>query len=174
MTKPHVLSRIALATITAATLTGAVATSASAAPASDLTAEQQATIKALNTPAKVQRQAESSGASVTPAATYGARLSLYRGSVLMWARDTMTWYYTGSSMVSSYLGQEAGYIFPNVSQAKGTARYYASSWTHAQVGRYTIGAGVLTPWGAATVYAQDYSTDWHVYGNGAGNGRWNN
>jgi hypothetical protein len=149
------------------------ATAADTAPA--LSPEQQTTIDQLNTPYTVARRAATISKFASPsAAVYGARLTLYRGSALMWARDTMNWYYTGSTVSSSSLLQEAGYIFPNTSQAKGVTRYYASTSQHAWRGNYTIGAGIVTPWGAVTVYSQDYSTDWHVYGTGAGTGQWNN
>jgi len=180
MKRYSMLTRLASATIATIALFGLRIPSASAAPdiPPGLSPDQQAAVKALNTSATVSSKAtvtkvSAAASNIAPMSVYSNRAVLYRGSALMWARDTMTWYYTGSSMSSSYLGQEAGYIFPNVSQAKGTSEYYSSSWEHAWSGRYTIGAGVVTPWGAVTVYAQDYSTSWQVYGNGAWSGRWN-
>jgi len=176
MRRASVLTISSVAMSVALTVLG-VTTTASASAAPELSAEQKAVIAQLNTPYTVAKAASK---VVTPAATssaasvYSARLQLYRGSVLMWARDTMNWYYTGSSLTSSSLQQEAGFVFPNTSQAKGVNRYYASSTQHSWRGNYTIGAGVVTPWGAVTVYSQDYSTNWNVYGNGAGNGSWNN
>lgn len=112
-------------------------------------------------------------ATAATAATRSKRLTLYRGSFLMWARDTMNWSYNGTKVTSSSLSQEAGYVFPNVSKKKGVKRYEATSKTHKWRGNYTIGAGIVTPWGDVRVYGADYSTDWKVQHNGAGSGRWN-
>ncbi|MEO5610265.1 MAG: hypothetical protein ABIQ61_11360 [Ornithinibacter sp.] len=146
---------------------------ASSPSGDQLSPDQRSTINNLNTPATVSSLGSSKpkGSSATPASS--KRLSLYRGSFLMWARDTATWYYDYSRVNSSTLWQEAGYVFPNTSQAKGTSRYYTATTKHSWRGRYTIGAGTTTPWGSVNLYAADYSTDWQPYRNGAGTGQWN-
>lgn len=137
-----------------------------------LSSEQKATIAELNTPYTVTRAAPQIVHSASAGVQKG-RLELHRGGALMWARDAMDWYYTGSSIISSSLQQEAGFVFPNTSKAKGVKRYYASKTQHDWRGNYTIGAGVVTKWGAVRLYSEDYSTDWQVYKDGAGRGVWN-
>lgn len=90
------------------------------------------------------------------------KTSLFRGSPLMWAEDTITFHYSSCArkIYSSSLLQRAGYIFPNIAKAKGTTRYYAAKAKHRWHGRYTIGAGVATPWGDVTVYSIDIRSDW--------------
>lgn len=154
----------------------------------ELSPEQRAAIKAFTTPQTVSVKANpalvlaNAGKSQPIATTkslpktksYTGRLSLYRGSALMWARDTAIWYYTGSRMVSSSVQQQAGYIFPNTAEAKGTSKTYSSSSRHEWESNYTVGAGVVTPWGAARIYSVDSSSHWNLYYNGSGRGWWNN
>ncbi len=166
--------RVKAAALAASTGLLFMPTAMAEAPSGDgLSADQQAAIATLDTPTTVGVVAgvKPKGNQAAPAAS--ARLQLYRGSFLMWARDTMTWYYDWSRVNSSNLQQEAGYVFPNTSVAKGVTRYYTSTNEHSWRGKYTIGAGTVTPWGSVNIYSADYSTDWHVYRNGAGNGRWN-
>ena len=138
-----------------------------------LNEDQRAAVAQLETPTTVSTPATTASGLADTAATRSKRLTLYRGSFLMWARDTMNWSYNGTKVASSSLSQEAGYVFPNVSKKKGVKRYEATSKTHKWRGNYTIGAGIVTPWGDVKVYGADYSTDWKVQHNGAGSGRWN-
>jgi len=134
-----------------------------------LSEEQRATIAELNTPASI------SGEATATAGKYvsSKRISLYRGSALMWARDNVEWFYTSTAVTSSSAWQERGQIFPNISRARGISRTYATSAEHRWRGNYTIGAGVPTPWGDVVAYTSDYSTTMIVRRGGGYSGYWN-
>ncbi|WP_424216519.1 hypothetical protein ACN20G_30775 (plasmid) [Streptomyces sp. BI20] len=91
-----------------------------------------------------------------------------RGSVLMWTHDTVYFGFNGSRVTSSSGWQKKGYIFPNIAKNGSIKRYYASTSTHKWRASNTIGAGVNTPWGAATIYEKDYTH----YFSGSKNGAW--
>lgn len=179
---PFIRLATASALVGTAALVGAGAAQAAepvpSAVAAHLSEAQLATLENLNTPVSV------SGAHVTPkgtastaaCGTYSKSATLYRGSFLMWAEDRLRFSHSTCSgtVTSSSLSQRAGYVFPNISKAKGTTRYYATSTLHRFEGRYEIGAGVVTPWGDVRVYGADYSTDWQARGSGAYSGYWEN
>ncbi|WTD05028.1 hypothetical protein OH717_21850 [Streptomyces albidoflavus] len=90
-------------------------------------------------------------------ATKYKRATFKRGSALMWTRDTIYFGHNGSKVTSSKGWQEKGYIFPNIAKNGGISRYYAAKGSHKWRAKNTIGAGVVTPWGAVTVYKQDFT-----------------
>jgi hypothetical protein len=144
-----------------------------------LSPEQRATIAELHTPVTVARSAsvtsKAPGVSLaikTDANLKVGHLEMYRGSVLMWGRDSITWSYDGTDVKDSSLHQEAGYIVPNNAEAKGTERYRATSKDHTWNGKYKFGAGVPSPWGNVNAWSGDFTTEWHVHENGAGDGHW--
>ena len=97
----------------------------------------------------------------TPATVIGRRQTFTRGGALAWSSDTFEWYWTGSSMTSSKAWQADGYIFPNTVTLKGVKRTLATASQHLWRGTASIGAGVVTPWGAVNVYTTtitDYFT----------------
>jgi hypothetical protein len=89
---------------------------------------------------------------VTPAALVGKRQTFTRGSALAWSSDTFEWYWNGSAMSSSTAYQADGYIFPNTVTLLGVKRTLAVASEHLWHGTASIGAGVVTPWGAVNVY----------------------
>jgi hypothetical protein len=78
--------------------------------------------------------------------------STHIGTTLMWTEDTYRWCYTTAKVTSSWLQQSAGYIFPNIAKNRGASRYSTANAHHKWRAQHTIGAGVVTPWGDATVY----------------------
>ena len=78
--------------------------------------------------------------------------SIYRGSFLMWARESVEFGYDGSKVTWSSGHQSSGAIFPNTVSENGTTRILANNKEHHWRGSYTVGAGVPTPWGNANVY----------------------
>jgi hypothetical protein len=88
----------------------------------------------------------------TPAALVGKRQTFTRGSALAWSSDTFEWYWNGSAMSSSTAYQADGYIFPNTVTLLGVHRTLAVASEHLWHGTASIGAGVVTPWGAVNVY----------------------
>ncbi|MDO5533970.1 MAG: hypothetical protein Q4F65_04890 [Propionibacteriaceae bacterium] len=142
-----------------------------------LSQAQLDTLENLNTPARVSGGAASTGqVSGAACGTRSKSATLYRGSFLMWAEDRLRFSHSTCTgkVTSSSLSQRAGYVFPNISKARGTSRYSATSTLHRWEGRYEIGAGVVTPWGDVRVYGADYSTDWQAKGSGSYSGRWEN
>ena len=89
---------------------------------------------------------------VTPAALVGKRQTFTRGSALAWSSDTFEWYWNGATMSSSTAYQADGYIFPNTVTLLGVKRTLAAASEHLWHGTASIGAGVVTPWGAVNVY----------------------
>ncbi|MFG2332274.1 hypothetical protein ACGFMM_21930 [Streptomyces sp. NPDC048604] len=132
----------------------------------ELTPEQQAALTAepagdADTDLVVEPTGPSSvvGADGTVAyyaATNCKSPSYYRGSALMWTRDYVRFCYTGGAVTSSSGWQTKGYIFPNVAKNSGISRYYNTASTHKWRAKNTIGAGIVTPWGSATVYEIDF------------------
>jgi hypothetical protein len=88
----------------------------------------------------------------TPAALVGKRQTFTRGSALAWSSDTFEWYWNGAAMSSSTAYQADGYIFPNTVTLLGVKRTLAVASEHLWHGTASIGAGVVTPWGAVNVY----------------------
>ncbi|MFC9395225.1 hypothetical protein ACFTWS_18995 [Streptomyces sp. NPDC057027] len=143
-----------------------VPTDPPAATWEDLSPEQQSSLQ--NTPAPDADQdldVEPTGPSSVIgadgqvayyASTYCKTPSYYRGSSLMWTRDYVRFCYTGGAVTSSSGWQTRGYIFPNVAKNAGISRYYATSSTHKYQAKNTIGAGIVTPWGAVTLYEKDF------------------
>jgi len=96
-----------------------------------------------------------------PASVIGKRQTFTRGGALAWSSDTFEWYWSGSSMTSSTAWQASGYVFPNTVTLKGVKRTLASASEHLWRGTASIGAGVVTPWGAVNIYTTtitDYFT----------------
>ena len=89
---------------------------------------------------------------VTPAALAGKRQTFTRGSALAWSSDTFEWYWNGAAMSSSTAYQADGYVFPNTVTLLGVKRTLAVASEHLWHGTASIGAGVVTPWGAVNVY----------------------
>lgn len=152
-----------VAVVVAGVLGGPAANAASAPDADDLTPQQEQAISAWEqgasgvvkdtAPAKPQA---SSG--TTAAAASGTRtLRLYRGSWAMWGQETVQFGFSGTRVTWSSAWQDSGWVFPNNVTEGGTTRYYTSSATHQWRGRYTVGAGVPTPWGNVNVYSD---TSW--------------
>ncbi|WHS50282.1 hypothetical protein QM007_10265 [Rothia sp. SD9660Na] len=110
----------------------------------------------------------------SPASGQYTRVSFYRGSYLLWARETVEFRWSNNRVTWSNGYQQSGAIFPNTITEKGTSRVYTSSWNHTWNGRYTVGAGVPTPWGNANVYHTTSVITTNVYGNGGHSGNWNN
>jgi hypothetical protein len=87
-----------------------------------------------------------------PAVLVGKRTTFTRGSSLAWSSDTFEWYWNGGSITSSTAFQSDGYIFPNTVTLLGVKRTLAIPTQHNWRGTASIGAGVVTPWGAVDVY----------------------
>ena len=97
----------------------------------------------------------------TSAAIVGKRQTFTRGGALAWSSDTFEWYWNGPNMTSSKAWQASGYVFPNTITLKGVKRTLAAASEHLWRGTASIGAGVVTPWGAVNVYTTtttDYFT----------------
>ena len=88
----------------------------------------------------------------TPAALVGKRQTFTRGGALAWSSDTFEWYWNGGAMSSSSAYQADGYVFPNTVTLLGVKRTLAVASQHLWHGTASIGAGVVTPWGAVNVY----------------------
>jgi hypothetical protein len=88
----------------------------------------------------------------TPAALVGKRQTFTRGSAVAWSSDTFEWYWNGATMSSSTAYQADGYVFPNTVTLLGVKRTLAVASEHLWHGTASIGAGVVTPWGAVNVY----------------------
>ena len=107
-------------------------------------------------------------------ASGGWIISSYRGSFLMWAEETVEFYYSGSRVTWSDAYQKSGWIFPNNVTNNGTSKIYTSSWNQRWRGSYTVGAGIPTPWGNANVYNSTSVITTNVYGDGTYNMVWDN
>ena len=164
---PRILGRPALAVasgVLGLVLTAALAGPASAAPPPTtpppaLTAF--ATQTSIGAASPAGPAAGVSSQLVKPAALVGKRQTFTRGSTLAWSSDTFEWYWNGGTMSSSSAWQNAGYVFPNTVTLRGVKRSLATSTTHLWHGTASIGAGVVTPWGAVDVYTTtitDYFT----------------
>jgi hypothetical protein len=160
--KTGLLIGAALLVLGVLSATGAQA-STGGADTGDLTAQQEQAIAAWeNTGANVTRDAPAraplvgAGKVTAAAATAGTRtLKLYRGSWLMWAQESVQFGYAsdGRTVTWSSAWQDSGWVFPNSVKEGGTQRFYTSSTLHSWRGKYTVGAGVPTPWGNANVYS---------------------
>jgi hypothetical protein len=127
----------------------AVAPPPTTPPPAAVAFETQTSIGAATSPAA------SSGLGthfVTPAALAGKRQTFTRGSSLAWSSDTFEWYWNGAAMSSSTAYQADGYVFPNTVTLLGVKRTLAVASEHLWHGTASIGAGVVTPWGAVNVY----------------------
>lgn len=100
------------------------------------------------------------------------RISSYRGSFLMWARENVEFTYANGHVTWSSGYQESGAVFPNNVENNGTSLAYASSAEHRWRGSYTVGAGVPTPWGKANVYSATSTISTTVRGNGSWTSQW--
>jgi hypothetical protein len=138
-------------------LTAVLAAPASAAPPPTtpppaLTAFASQTSIGAAAPARPAATASVSSQLVKAAALAGKRQTFTRGSTLAWSSDTFEWYWNGGTMSSSTAWQAEGYVFPNTVTLLGVKRTLATSTTHLWHGTASIGAGVVTPWGAVNVY----------------------
>jgi hypothetical protein len=129
----------------------------------DLSAEQQQAIAAWEGGAEgVTRDSPRPKATISQkglvATSSGTRtLRLYRGSWAMWGQESAQFGFSDNRITWSDAWQDSGWVFPcNVTEG-GTYRYYTSSSTHQWRGKYTVGSGVPTPWGAVNVYSD---TSW--------------
>lgn len=119
-------------------------------------------------PAKSVGAAAGVSPSLVKAATLvGKRTTFTRGSALAWSSDTFEWYWSGAAISSSTAWQADGYIFPNNVTLQGVRRTLAIPSQHNWRGTATIGAGVVTPWGAVDVY-QTTITDYFSLTPGGG------
>ena len=103
--------------------------------------------------------------SISASADTG-RAVYYRGSVLMWTRDSVDFIYSGGKVISSSGYQEEGWIFPNIARNKGITRYEESSGCHKWRAHNSAAAGVPTPWGDISVYSFDFVHRLVVNGDG--------
>ncbi|MBN9195049.1 MAG: hypothetical protein J0I44_03085 [Microbacterium sp.] len=103
------------------------------------------------------RSASKASAATVAAASSGGThtMRLYRGSWLMWAQESVQYGYSGDGRTVNWSSawQDSGWVFPNSVKEGGTQRFYKSSTLHSWRGKYTVGAGVPTPWGNANVYS---------------------
>ncbi len=82
----------------------------------------------------------------------GSRITEYRGGTLLWTENILEWYWSSSKITSSNGSQSVGYVFPNTAKANGLTKTYSSASLQNWRGKETVGAGVVTPWGAIDVY----------------------
>jgi hypothetical protein len=101
------------------------------------------------------------------AALVGKRITFTRGGTLAWSSDTFEWYWSGNSISSSTAWQAKGYVFPNTVTLQGVKRTLAIPTQHNWRGTATIGAGVVTPWGAVDVF-ETTMTDYFALTPGGG------
>ncbi|GMA40106.1 hypothetical protein [Mobilicoccus caccae] len=161
--------------LTAATLLLPVgAASAAEQPVDDLrtvpglTAEQKAAVEAVEKGSGVAvGLAPKTLPGMESAVTGSRRATYYRGSFLMWARDSVDFGYNGRSVTWTSAYQQAGSVFPNIARNLGIRKYYDTSFNDKFRAANRIGAGVVTPWGDVTVYTSDYIHRLSVSGNGA-------
>ena len=150
------------AIITIGILTGS-ATSAAADDytVDDLSAQQRQAIASWDTTAtNVSRDTPKKASVSRAASTSGVKtIRLYRGSWLMWGQESVEFGYSSNGTTVTYSSgyQDSGWIIPNNVTEGGTSRYYKTSTLHQWRGKYTVGAGVPTPWGNANVYS---ATSW--------------
>lgn len=146
--------------------TPALADSNSDGTPSWLTSQQRAALTQVGPAIDVSDAKKASDASTAKAKakckTKSMADKLYRGSIFMWVEDSFAFHYSSckKKVTSSSLSQRAGYIFPNIAKAKGTRKYYSSAAKHKWHGFYSIGAGMVTPWGDVSVYSIDVTSDW--------------
>src|SRR5699024_9725172 len=98
--------------------------------------------------------------------------SLYRGSFLMWAAERVEFGFNGTSVTYSSGYQNSGAIFPNNVTRHGPERIGTVGNTHSWRSKYTVGAGVPTPWGNANVYNATSAARTDVDGNGGWSAWW--
>jgi hypothetical protein len=147
-------------TVTGIALAAAIAGPASAAPppTTPPPATQPAALSAFENQTSIGASTAPSVSSAagthfaTPAALVGKRQTFTRGSTLAWSSDTFEWYWNGASMSSSSAYQADGFVFPNTVTLLGVKRTLAVASEHLWHGTASIGAGVVTPWGAVDVY----------------------
>lgn len=151
-------------------------TQSSTATVNQLSADQIATINALETTGSVSAPAAASPAPSTAVASrsrsapsYSAsrRASYYQGSALMWTRDNVDFGFDWSRVTYSSGYQQSGWIFPNISRNDGIGRYVANTGNHQWRANNSFGAGIPTPWGDVKVYNLSYTTHMNVTYNGA-------
>jgi hypothetical protein len=99
--------------------------------------------------------------------TDGERISAYQGSVFLWTENFLEWYWTESKITQSKGWQEDGYIFPNTASVDGISKTYSSKTKQNWRATETVGAGVVTPWGAVDVYSSDYTDYFTIHLGGA-------
>ncbi len=105
-------------------------------------------------------------APARPLAVRHARATYYRGSALMWTRDSVDFSYNGRRIIKSNPYQQAGAIFPNIARNLGISKYYGTSKQQRFRARNRIGAGVPSPWGHVTVYTADFVHRLEIHANG--------
>jgi hypothetical protein len=94
--------------------------------------------------------------------------SLYRGSWLLWSRDSVRFNYSGGRVTSSSAYQECGWIFPNYIETRGITRTATSTTAHTYRATKYVSAGIPTPWGHVGAYGKTVSDHLRVNGNGTG------
>jgi hypothetical protein len=99
--------------------------------------------------------------SATRTATY------YRGSALMWTRDSVDFSFNWSSVTRTSAYQTAGWIWPNIARNRGITKYYDTARNDRFRAVDSTGAGVPTPWGDVKIYSHDFVNRLSVNYNGA-------
>jgi hypothetical protein len=140
---------------------------ASSAPSPAALTQWLATPTVTTSAAPVKAQPAGASANFAQAALTGKRITFTRGGALAWSSDTFEWYWSGAAISSSTAWQSDGYVFPNTITLQGVKRTLAIPSQHNWRGTATIGAGVVTPWGAVDVY-QTTSTDYFSLTPGGG------
>lgn len=133
-------------------------------PEDKLTPEQEAVISNYDT--KVITKTEGVQGNNARASRAGYRVSLYRGTFLMWTEDFVEWNTDGRSITSSTAWQNAGFVFPNIARAKGIYKHYVTPTQVVYRADKSIGAGTVTPWGDFHVYESNLSDFIAVNANG--------
>jgi hypothetical protein len=95
---------------------------------------------------------DSSAQALAPNVTGGHRLTVKRGTPLLWTETDFTWYWSGSKMTSSSATQTCGFVFPNAASKGGVKRTLATSAQHDWTTSMNVGIGTVTPWGDVDLY----------------------
>lgn len=106
--------------------------------------------------------------SAMASSTASRRATYYRGSFLMWTRDSVDFRYNWSKVVSTSAYQTSGRVIPNIARNKGITKYHDTKKNDRFRAVNEIGAGIETPWGGSiTLYTQQFVHRLSVHHNGA-------
>lgn len=103
--------------------------------------------------AKVSSGAQPSSAKTAPRPNNGARLTITRGSFVLWTSNVVEWYWNASKIRSSKAWQSKGFVYPSTAHNDGIHRTATFKKRHHWRGTNSIGAGVVTPWGDINVFS---------------------